>query len=103
MMELKIQILSLIYSFFFGIFFAFSVNVHYKLLFSKKRWFQILMNFIFVLDMSLFYFLILKRINGGILHLYFYFSIFLGFFCSYAKTKKVRSFLKKLTKRKKML
>lgn len=103
-MSLQIQIYSLIYSFFFGIVFSILVNLHYDMLMSKKKWFQILMNFIFVIDMALLYFLILKNLNGGIIHLYFYLVILLGFLLGYVKTKRLRlvfSKIKNLTKSKK--
>ena len=101
-MTLQIQIFSLIYSLIFGVFFAVCVNFHYELLFSKKKWFQILINFIFVVDMALLYFLILKILNGGILHLYFFLLMFLGFLLGFIRTKKLRNILRKLTKRKKV-
>lgn len=102
-MVLQVQVVSLFYSFVFGVFFGICVNFHYVLLFSRKRWFQIFMNFIFVVDMALIYFLILKMINGGVLHFYFFLLILLGFFVSFYSTKKIRYFLRKLTKGKKVV
>lgn len=102
-MILQVQIFSLVYSFVFGLIFAFLVNLHYELLFSKKKWFQILMNFIFVIDIALIYFLILKKLNGGVLHVYFFLLMFLGFLISYVNTKRVRKVIRKLTKSKKVL
>lgn len=97
-MTLQIQISSLVYSFVFGIFFGFCVNFHYALLFSQKKWFQILINFIFVVDMSLIYFLVLKILNGGVLHFYFFLLIFLGFLLGFCNTKQLRNFLQKFKK-----
>lgn len=99
-MALQVQIFSLIYSLLFGVFFAICVNFHYELLFSKKKWFQILINFVFVIDMALLYFLVLKFLNGGVLHLYFFLLMFLGFLLGFINTKKLRKVLRKLTKRK---
>ncbi len=98
-MSLNVQILSLIYSLSFGIFFGFCVNFHYELLFSKKKWFRVFINIIFVIDMALIYFLLLKILNGGILHFYFFLLIFLGFLISFRTTKKMRPFLRKLVKK----
>ncbi len=95
-MALQIQILSLVYSFVFGIFFGFCVNFHYDFLFSRKKWFQILINFIFVIDMALIYFLVLKIINGGVLHCYFYLLIFFGFLFSFRYTKRLRKIFRRL-------
>ncbi len=102
-MALKFQIISLIYSFVFGLVFSLLVNLHYEILFSKKKWFRIFMNFLFVVDMALLYFLILKKINGGMIHLYFYLLILMGFFLGYTKTIKVRSLFRRLTRSKKVL
>ena len=97
-MDLELQLWSLLFSFLFGFLFSLIVNFHYELLFSTKKWFQIMMNFIFVIDMSLLYFLILKLINGGIIHFYFYILMSVGFGLGYPKTIKLRSILRKLTK-----
>lgn len=99
-MSLQIQIFSLIFSFLFGLVFAFFVNLHYDMLFSKNKWFRLFINFIFVIDMALLYFLILKSLNGGVLHLYFFLLIFLGFLLSYVNTKKVRKCLRKFRQKK---
>lgn len=56
-MNLKIQVFSLLFSFFYGILFSFCVNLNYQYLFFKKKIFRILMTFLFLLDMALLYFL----------------------------------------------
>ena len=89
-MNLKIQIFSLLFSFFYGILFSFLINFHYHILFYKREWIQILFTIIFLLDMALLYFLILKFINDGRIHIYFYFMIFLGFYLSFPILKKIR-------------
>lgn len=89
-MNLKIQIFSLLFSFFYGIIFSFLVNLHYHYLFSKNKILQIVMTFILLLDMALLYFLLLKFINGGIIHIYFYLMICLGFYFSFVFFAKLR-------------
>lgn len=89
-MNLKIQIFSLLFSFFYGILFSFLVNINYKYLFFKKKWGQVVITFLFLIDMALLYFLILKIVNGGMIHLYFYFMIFIGFYISFPILKKFR-------------
>lgn len=90
MMDLKIQIISLIFSFFYGILFSLLINFHYSLLFSKKKVLQVLFTFLFLLDMALLYFLIIRIINQGIIHIYFYLVLFLGFYLSFPILKKIR-------------
>lgn len=89
-MTLKVQIISLMFSFFFGIVFSFFVNINYNFLFMKNKIIQVIITFFFVLDCALFYFLILKIINNGIIHPYFYLMIILGFCFSFPFNKKFR-------------
>ena len=89
-MNLKIQVFSLLFSFFYGILFSFCVNLNYQYLFFKKKIFRILMTFLFLLDMALLYFLILKFINDGIIHIYFYLMLCVGFYISFPIMKKIR-------------
>lgn len=90
MMNLKIQIISLIFSFLYGILFSLLINFHYSLLFSKKKLLQVFFTFLFLLDMALLYFLIIRIINQGIIHIYFYLVLFLGFYLSFPILKKIR-------------
>lgn len=81
MIPLDIQIKSIIYSFIYGIFFSFLLNLNYKFIFYSKGIIKITINFLFILDNTLLYFIILRYINNGILHYYFIISLFLGFLC----------------------
>ena len=99
-MELQVQILSLIVSGIFGFLFSFLVNLHYHILFSSKKWFRRLMNFLFTSDMALLYFLVLKTINGGIIHYYFYLLACLGFLLGYPKSKGLRKLFLRVRKHK---
>lgn len=79
MMSLKVQIIALVYSFLFGIFFGGVFNACYSFLFLKRRLICFINTFLFNIFMALLYFFILLFINNGILHIYFLFSFFLGF------------------------
>lgn len=89
-MNLKVQIIGLIFSFLYGIIFSLLVNINYKYLFSKRLAFKITMTFVFIIDCSLLYFLILKKINEGIIHPYFLLMILIGFYVSFPISKKFR-------------
>ena len=82
-MILKIQILSLIYSFFYGIGFFLLLEINYKFLYEGKLVYRIIISFLFVIFISLLYFVILLKINSGILHIYFFLSIFTGYLSSF--------------------
>lgn len=77
-MNLKIQIISLIYSFVFGVVFGVGFKLFYSFLFYKK-YISYVNTFLYVLSMFFVYFLILLKINGGILHSYFFIIFFCGF------------------------
>lgn len=78
MMDLNIQIYSLIFSFVFGVMFSLLLKINYRILFLSVKRIKIFSNFIFLLDVSLLYFLGLKLINNGILHIYFFIVFILG-------------------------
>lgn len=78
MMSLNIQIYSFAFSFVFGMIFSLLIKINYKLLFFSKRGVKIFSNFIFMVDVALLYFLGIKLINNGILHIYFFIVFLLG-------------------------
>ena len=93
-MSLSEQVLSIGFSFIYGVVLSFLYNFNYNLLFNKEKVFKIVFNILFVLDLVLIYFFIIKKINGGIIHPYFYLLIILGFVSCFDVSKKLRKFLK---------
>lgn len=98
-----IQLLSFLSSFLFGIFFSFVSRYHYDMVSSLKKVFQYFLTFLFILDISLFYILIMYYINDGVVHLYFIAVTFIGYlvekkiFQSVKKYVKYCPFIEKLT------
>lgn len=78
-MTLKVQIISLVISFLYGIFFSFSLNLNYKLIYNDKKIIKILSSFLFIIFNSLLYFYILLKTNNGIIHIYLILSLILGY------------------------
>lgn len=93
-MDNSIQLISFFSSFLFGIFFSFVSRYHYNMVVSLKKVFQYLLTFLFILDVSLFYILILYYINDGVVHLYFIVVTVIG----YLVEKKIFQFVKKNVK-----
>jgi len=91
-MSLEVQIQSLIYSFVFGVFFSYTVNLNYRYLFSSKKVFKIIMNLLFVLVHVLLYFILLRKINSGVLHIYFLLMIIFGFLFGNYYSRKIRKY-----------
>ena len=94
MMGLKEQVLAIFFSFIFGSLLSCLYNFNYKLLFNKRRIVKIIFNIIFIFDLVLIYFLVMRKINNAIIHPYFYLFIVLGFFTFFNLTKKLRILLK---------
>ena len=78
-MDLVIQLQVLIVSFVYGVLFSYLLKLQYRFLFESKIFYKVLITVLFVFDNCLLYFLILRTINNGIFHLYFLFSLILGY------------------------
>ena len=61
----------------------FLLEFNYKLLYEGKLLYRIIISFLFAIFISLLYFVILLKINSGILHIYFFLSIFTGYLSSF--------------------
>jgi hypothetical protein len=80
MMLLRIQIYSLLYSLFFGCFFNIMLRLNNKYIYDIKFVFRIIISFIFIMANVILYFIGLRYINNGILHLYFFLCILGGYY-----------------------
>ncbi len=87
-MSLKVQILSLIVSFLYGVFFTITVKFIYQKIINNKKIVNIILSFMFALFHALFYFWILLKINNGIIHIYCILSLLMGFIVVYKIIKK---------------
>lgn len=88
-MDLETQIKLILFSIAFGIFFALMIDINHRFLYSEKKLLKIIFTFFFILANVFIYFLIIKKINGGILHTYSFVCIILGFFIEHIIKKKV--------------
>ena len=77
-MNIKIQITTLLFSFLYGIFFSFFLSLNYKFIYINKKIFRTAISFLVVVVSVLIYFIILKKINYGIFHIYEILMISLG-------------------------
>lgn len=82
-MNLKVQIISLAFSFVFGVFYVLLLKISGRVLFSSKWLISILGSLFFNIFLSLVYFLLLNMINNGMLHVYFLFIFLLGCYSGY--------------------
>ena len=94
MMGLTEQVIALVFSFIYGVVLSVLYNLNYNLLFYKRRSVKIIFNILFVLDLVLIYFLVMRKINNAVIHPYFYLFIILGFFAVFDVSKRFRKLLK---------
>ena len=103
-MNYKIQIISLFYSFSYGVIFYF-LNIINEKFSIKNKVLNIIILFLFIIVNALLYITILYKINFGIFHIYFLFMLMIGFYIA-SFFKKILSknvkFCNKLKKFKKM-
>ena len=78
-MILSVQLKLLIFSFLYGIFLGVVMRFNYKLLYNSDYVLKILATFLLVISSVLLYFVILLKINYGIVHYYSFLTIILGF------------------------
>ena len=88
-MILKVQIISLVVSFCYGIFFYLLLELNSRFLYSSHIVVRIIVSFLFVMFHTLLYFLILMRINYGYIHFYFFLCIILGYILCKVVYKKI--------------
>lgn len=93
-MNLKLQILSLLFSFSYGIISSYLYNINYNFIYKSTILYRIVINLLFCINLGLVYFILIKIINNGIVHIYFILSLILGFSLFVNKYKSLRRIFK---------
>lgn len=78
MMELERQMMTLLVSYGFGMFFSLFLSLNYHLIYESKKWIRLVSTFVIVSLTILCYFFLLQKVNHGILHPYAILVIFCG-------------------------
>ena len=99
-MKLDIQLLSIIFSFSYGIIVSYLYNISYSFLYKTSILYRVVINVLFCIDVGLIYFLLLKVINYGVVHIYFVIVFLISFILFSGKYKNLRKCVK-LSKSKK--
>lgn len=95
MISLKLQVLTIIVSFLYGIFFSFFLDISSKYIYNSKLKIKILFSFLFILINTILYFAIMNKINNGIIHYYSFIAIIIGFFVeNHGKRLIVKKYIK---------
>ena len=78
-MILRVQILSLVVSFLYGVFFYLTLELNAKMIYSSNVLVKVIFSLLFVMFHTLLYFIILMYINNGYVHIYFFVCILCGY------------------------
>ena len=78
-MNSSLQLLSFFISFIFGIIFCFITMLNFKLIEKLKKYIQHIITFIYVIDVTIIYIIIMYHLNKGYFHIYFIMMVFVGY------------------------
>lgn len=87
-MTSNIQLISMLVSFLYGSIFMILLKINFDIIKHLNKLKQNIITFIFILDMSVIYSIIIYKINNGYYHIYFIAILFLGFIITYYVYKK---------------
>lgn len=82
-MNLQVQSITLFISFLYGIFFEVTLSLCSGALYHKHYVYRLISTFVFVMLHIMLYFLILQKVNYGIVHIYAVFSLIIGYIVGY--------------------
>ena len=94
-MDLDTQIITIIFSFLYGIFFGFFLHINCKIIYHEKKYIKYIGSFLVILINVLLYFLILKQINYAIFHPYCLIVLTLGFYIHHIIVKQIKKWYTK--------
>ena len=86
-MTSKMQLISFLISFLYGMLFYYLTFINFNLIKDLKKIFQHILTFIYVLDMTFIYIIIFYKLNNGYFHIYFILTVILGFILSFIMSK----------------
>ncbi len=90
-MNSNLQLISFIVSFGFGIFFYYLTILNFYLIKKFKVIIQHILTFIYTIDMTIIYIIIMYHLNKGYFHIYFIIMVFIGFFTGFIIKEKFGS------------
>lgn len=93
-MDLKLQILSMLFSFGYGIISSYLYNLNYNFIHNTTILYKLVINILFCVNLGLIYFILIKVINYGVVHIYFVFSFIVGFVLFVNRYKFLRNVFK---------
>lgn len=82
-MSLSVQINLILFSIIFGILFSLYLRLTYPYIVKQKKLVYYILSFLTIFNFNLFYFVMLMKINNGLIHIYSFMCIAIGFIIEY--------------------
>ena len=95
-MAVSLQLFLFFVSFLFGLAFYMGSSFHLRVSVHYSKFWKVLSTFLFMVDVVLFYLLLLYQLCEGVFHLYFLFFVILGYFFGKTLHKNVKLKRKKI-------
>lgn len=90
-MTSKMQLISFLVSFIYGVIFYYLTIINFRLIKDLKIYIQHIITFIYVIDMIIIYIILLYHLNKGYFHIYFIGMVMIGYFVGFITNKKLLS------------
>ena len=90
-MNSNMQLITFLTSFIFGIFFYYLTIFNFRLIKNMKVYLKHIITFIYTLDITIIYIILIYHLNKGYFHIYFILMVFVGFFVGFVLYNKIIS------------
>lgn len=98
-MNSTVQLISFLVSFIYGIIFYLLTRFNKYIIENRKIVFRFIITLIFIIDIAILYIYIIYRINHGYFHIYFIFTVIIGFIITHVFYGKIKNMCKKYVKK----
>lgn len=82
-MHTNIQLLSITFSFIYGLIFFLITRFNFYILKDTSKYIETPVTFMLVINVAIIYCILMYHINNGYIHIYFIFSVIAGYIFSY--------------------
>ena len=90
-MNSTVQLISFLVSFIYGIIFYLLTRFNKYIIENRKIVFRFIITLIFIIDIAILYIYIIYRINHGYFHIYFIFTVIIGFIVTHVFYGKIKN------------
>lgn len=98
-MNSTVQLISFLVSFIYGIIFYLITRFNKYIIENRKIVFRFIITLIFIIDIAILYIYIIYCINHGYFHIYFIFTVIIGFIITHVFYGRIKNMCKKYVKK----